>query len=149
MEPTARPGPGPAPGDDHHSPPQEDPDIVPARPRDEHDDDEFPVTDGYKTASPTGSTSVTSSIYAHRHRRCGEVLCDDGTMLEDDSVKHLYEVARQAFSQIGMNCIVKKVLIGPWAVDKTVRVVGMYQQVAVQDLMSSLAAGLFAALGMS
>ena len=38
--------------------------IVAADSDDTHDEDEFELTDGYETAS-TGSTSVTSSIYAH------------------------------------------------------------------------------------
>jgi len=40
--------------------------IEPAGPDDDTDEDEFALTDGYETAS-TGSTSVTSSIYAHTY----------------------------------------------------------------------------------
>jgi hypothetical protein len=45
--------------------PEEDADLIAAAaPGEAHDDDEFALTDGYETAS-TGSTSVTSSVYAH------------------------------------------------------------------------------------
>jgi hypothetical protein len=40
--------------------------ISAAEPDEIHDEDEFALTDGYETAS-TGSTSVTSSIYAHTY----------------------------------------------------------------------------------
>jgi hypothetical protein len=40
--------------------------IVPAGPDDVEDEDEFALNDGYETAS-TGSTSFTSSIYAHTY----------------------------------------------------------------------------------
>ncbi|KAK4138389.1 S-adenosyl-L-methionine-dependent methyltransferase [Trichocladium antarcticum] len=100
---------------------------------------------------------------------CAEILCDDGTMADNDPVKYMYELARQAFAQFGMDvmlpkglgpllrdagfenvqCVVKKVPIGPWARDKTLRVIGMYQEMAVQDLMPVLPGRPFTALGMS
>jgi len=90
-------------------------------------------------------------------------------MPQDDPVKHMYELAHQAFAKFGMNvtlpkvlepllrdagyenihCIVKKVPIGPWARDKTLRVVGMYQKIAILDLMPALPGRPFTALGMS
>lgn len=90
-------------------------------------------------------------------------------MPDNDPVKYLYEIGDRAFTQFGMNvtapkgmepllrdagfeniqCIVKKVPIGPWARDKTLRVIGMYQRIAVQDLMPALAGRPFTALGMS
>ncbi|KAK3307401.1 S-adenosyl-L-methionine-dependent methyltransferase [Chaetomium strumarium] len=100
---------------------------------------------------------------------CAEVLCDDNSMPEDDPVKYLYEVAYRAFAQFGMDvrlpkvlepllrdagfeniqCIVKKVPIGPWARDKTLRVIGMYQKMAVQELLPALGGRPFSALGLS
>lgn len=100
---------------------------------------------------------------------CAEVLCDDGTMPDNDPVKYMYELGQQAFAKFGMNvtlpkdlepmlrragyenihCVIKKVPIGPWARDKTLRVIGMYQKMAVQDLMPALPGRPFKALGMS
>jgi len=42
------------------------PSIVPAGPEDEPEEDEFELNEGYETGS-TGSTSVTSSVYAHTY----------------------------------------------------------------------------------
>jgi len=90
-------------------------------------------------------------------------------MPDNDPVKYMYELAQRAFTKFGMNvtlpkdledllrdagfeniqCVVKKVPIGPWARDKTLRVIGMYQKMAVQDLMPILPGRPFTALGMS
>jgi len=90
-------------------------------------------------------------------------------MPDDDPVKYMYELAQRAFTKFGMNvtlpkdlepmlrdagfenlrCVVKKVPIGPWARDKTLRIIGMYQKMAVQDLMPALGGRPFTALGMS
>jgi hypothetical protein len=90
-------------------------------------------------------------------------------MPDSDPVKYMYDLSHQAFSKFGMDvtlpknlerhlrdagfeniqCIVKKVPIGPWARDKTLRLIGMYQRMAVQDLMPALAGRPFKALGMS
>ncbi|KAH6856168.1 hypothetical protein B0I37DRAFT_301586 [Chaetomium sp. MPI-CAGE-AT-0009] len=100
---------------------------------------------------------------------CAEILCDDNTMPDNDPVKYMYELCHRAFSKFGMDvtlpkilepmlrdagfekiqCVVKKVPIGPWARDKTLRVIGMYQKIAIQDLMPVLAGRPFTALGMS
>lgn len=54
-------------GDDQHrQEPRQYSGIVPADPDDSQDDDEFALNEGYETAS-TGSTSVTSSVYAHTY----------------------------------------------------------------------------------
>jgi hypothetical protein len=51
----------------HQQEEEEQPGIIPAATPDEvHDEDEFALTDGYETAS-TGSTSATSSVYAHTY----------------------------------------------------------------------------------
>jgi hypothetical protein len=90
-------------------------------------------------------------------------------MPDNDPVKYMYELAQRAFTSFGMNvtlpkdlepmlrragfenvqCVVKKVPIGPWARDKTLRVIGMYQKMAIQDLMPAIGGRPFAALGMS
>jgi hypothetical protein len=90
-------------------------------------------------------------------------------MAKDDPVKHMYDLVRCAFKKFDMDvtvpkslgfmlrhagfenvqCVVKKVPIGPWARDKTLRDIGRYQQMAVQDLMPALAVRPFTALGMS
>ena len=99
----------------------------------------------------------------------GVPLCDDGTMPEDDPVKRVYDLAGQAFGKFGMDvqlasklgtalaeagftevqCIKKKVPIGHWARDKTLRVVGYYQQLAVETLLPSLGGRPFTALGLN
>ncbi|KAJ9156100.1 Methyltransferase type 11 [Pleurostoma richardsiae] len=100
---------------------------------------------------------------------CAEPLCDDGTMPDNDPVKVMYDMAAKAFAKFGANvtlaknlesqlreagfeniqCIVKKVPIGVWAKDKTLRLIGLYQKYAVLDLMSALAGRPFEALGLS
>jgi len=95
--------------------------------------------------------------------------CDDGTMGEGDAVKRMYELAGQAFRTFGMDvtlpkelkpllrdagfeniqCIVKKVPIGVWARDKTLRLIGLYQKMAILDLIPALSGPPFRALGMS
>ncbi|KAG6118377.1 hypothetical protein E4U14_006938 [Claviceps sp. LM454 group G7] len=96
-------------------------------------------------------------------------LCDDGTMPDDDPVKHLYETIGKAMEKLGMraklaaelepylhkagfeniHCQIFKVPIGPWAKDRTMRVVGLYQKMAVLDILSALTGRLFEALEMS
>ena len=100
---------------------------------------------------------------------CAEVLCDDGTMPDNDPVKYMYELTQRAFTKFGMNvtlpkdledrlrdagfeniqCVVKKVPIGPWARDPSLRTIGMYQRMVVQDFMPVLGGRPFSALGMS
>ena len=90
-------------------------------------------------------------------------------MPDDDPVKYVYDLAYRAFLTFNMDvrmpralehvlreagfvnvqCVIKKVPIGPWARDKTLRVVGMYQKMAVQDLLPAFAGRPFTALGMS
>ncbi|KAK4032859.1 S-adenosyl-L-methionine-dependent methyltransferase [Parachaetomium inaequale] len=100
---------------------------------------------------------------------CAEVLCDDGTMPDNDPVKYMYELAQRAFTKFDMNvtlpkdlehllleagfesiqCVVKKVPIGGWARDKKLRVIGTYQKMVVEGFMSVLRLRPFTALGMS
>ncbi len=90
-------------------------------------------------------------------------------MPDNDPVKYCYDLAHTAFTKFNMDvrlpkalepllrnagfdnvqCVVKKVPIGPWARDKTLRVVGMYQKMAVQDILPAFAGRPFTALGMS
>lgn len=90
-------------------------------------------------------------------------------MSSDDPVKTMYSLAGQAFGKFGMNvtlpkhldqllpeagfenikCVVKKVPIGVWAKDKTLRLIGLYQKMAVLDPMPALVGRPFGALGMS
>jgi hypothetical protein len=96
-------------------------------------------------------------------------MCDDGTMPDDDPVKTMYDIAIRAFEKFNMDtlmaaklepmlrdagfvniqCIVKKVPIGVWAKDKTLRLVGLYQRMAVLDILPAIGGRPFAALGMS
>ncbi|OAA61872.1 Methyltransferase type 11 [Niveomyces insectorum RCEF 264] len=96
-----------------------------------------------------------------------EILCDDDTMPADDPLKYMYELAGQAFAKFGMNvlqarhmepvlrdagfvniqCVAKKVPIGVWARDKTLRLIGLYQKLAVADILGAVAGRPFAALG--
>lgn len=100
---------------------------------------------------------------------CGEPLCDDNTMPDDDPVKYMYDLAGTAFRKFGMDvtlpkrlepllqssgfenihCVVKKVPIGVWAKDKTLRLIGLYQKMAILDFMPALAGRPFQALGIS
>ncbi|KAK3493611.1 S-adenosyl-L-methionine-dependent methyltransferase [Neurospora crassa] len=97
-----------------------------------------------------------------------EVFCDDETMPDDDPVKVLYDFSQEAFAKFNMNitmpktlrryladagfvniqCVVKKVPIGVWAKDKTLRLVGMYQKMAILEIMEALAGRPFDALGL-
>lgn len=99
----------------------------------------------------------------------GEPMCDDGTMSPDDPVARIYNLAHESFQHFGMDttmasklepllagagfediqCKVKKVPIGVWAKDKTLRLVGLYQKMAVIDLIPAFAGRAFPALGMS
>ncbi|KAG5921588.1 hypothetical protein E4U53_003772 [Claviceps sorghi] len=99
----------------------------------------------------------------------GIPLCDDGTMAADDPVKCLYEAAGRAYEKFGMSttlpaelepllreagfenihCQIMKVPVGPWAKDRTMRVVGLYQKMAVLDFLPTLSGRPFKALGMS
>ena len=90
-------------------------------------------------------------------------------MPPDDPVKEMYELTRHAFACFGMDttlpkelgpmlaaagfvkiqCELKKVPIGTWARDSTLRVIGLYQKEAVLQVMPALATRPFRALGLS
>ena len=90
-------------------------------------------------------------------------------MADDDPVKRFYELTDEAFSKFNMNihepreigryleaagfrnirCVVKKVPIGPWARDPTLRIVGWYMKTAIETVLPSVAGKPFEALGMS
>lgn len=95
-------------------------------------------------------------------------FCDDGTMRDDDIMRHLYELCIEALGRFGMNlnlgtrvgeyleragftniaCIKKKLPLGTWPRDKTMRLVGMYVKEATYQSLASLGKP-FANLGMS
>jgi hypothetical protein len=97
----------------------------------------------------------------------GEIMCDDNTLPDDDPLKYVYQLADQAFTKFGMNvklardlepilreagfvniqCVAKKVPIGVWAKNKTLRLIGLYQKMAVTDILGAVAGRPFAALG--
>ncbi len=97
----------------------------------------------------------------------GEIMCDDKTMPEDDPLKYVYKLADEAFTKFGMNvkmaremapvlqdagfvniqCVARKVPIGVWAKNKTLRLIGLYQKMAVADILGAVAGRPFAALG--
>jgi hypothetical protein len=90
-------------------------------------------------------------------------------MSRHDDFKRLYDLAGQAYQKFGMStllpaqlepllleagfqsvhCKIMKVPIGPWAKDKTMRLIGLYQKMAVRDFISTLGGRPFEALGMS
>ncbi len=90
-------------------------------------------------------------------------------MSADDPLVRMYDLANQAFKKFGMDtimarkfepflrdagfdniqCKTKKVPIGVWARDKTLRLIGMYQKMAVHDLIPALGGRAFTALGLS
>jgi hypothetical protein len=95
-------------------------------------------------------------------------MCDDDTMPADDPVKVMYNLAEEAYGKFGfdvrkasklepllqdagfenIHCKIKKVPIGVWAKDKTLRLVGLYQKTAIVEFMQTLAGRPFEALGM-
>ncbi|KAG6135799.1 hypothetical protein E4U38_001681 [Claviceps purpurea] len=96
-------------------------------------------------------------------------LSDDGTMPDNDPVKYLCELAEKAFEKFGMrtalppklepylreagfeniHCQIFKVPIGPWAKEKTMRLVGLYQKMAVVEGLPVMAGRPSRALEMS
>lgn len=90
-------------------------------------------------------------------------------MAEDDPLKRFYDLAFDALEAMGMSVnktrvlraaltragfnniqlIKKKVPIGVWAKDKTLRVVGHYMKQAVLDVIPSVVGKPFQELGMS
>ncbi|KAG5937363.1 hypothetical protein E4U59_004408 [Claviceps monticola] len=87
-------------------------------------------------------------------------LCDDGTMPDDDPVKcFLVCIRAKLATELGpylqeagfgnIHCQIFKVPIGPWAKDNNMRVVGLYQSMAVKELLPTLAGRPFQALKMS
>ncbi|KAG5958978.1 hypothetical protein E4U57_007965 [Claviceps arundinis] len=96
-------------------------------------------------------------------------LCDDGTMPDDDPVKYLCELVEKAYEKFGMraklpvelesylqeagfkniHCQVMKVPIGPWAKDRNMRILGLYQKTVFVEGLPVLAGRPFQALGMS
>ncbi|GAB1319386.1 Helix-turn-helix, Psq [Madurella fahalii] len=98
----------------------------------------------------------------------GMPFSDDGTMGENDVLKQFYELCVQAMAKFGMNlnlgtkvgeyleragfinvtCIRKKLPIGTWPRDKTMRLIGLYVRENMYQSLPSLGKA-FANLGMS
>ncbi|KAG6146912.1 hypothetical protein E4U28_008121 [Claviceps purpurea] len=96
-------------------------------------------------------------------------MCDDGTMPDNDPVKYIFEVSERAFGKFGMkitlpaklepylleagfenlHCQIKKVPIGPWAKNTTMRKIGLCQKTAVAEFLPACAGRPFKALDMS
>ncbi|KAG6143715.1 hypothetical protein E4U38_003606 [Claviceps purpurea] len=90
-------------------------------------------------------------------------------MPDDDRVKHALDLTERAFEKFGMrsklpaelepylreagleniHCKIFKVPIGPWAKDHLMRVVDLYQILAVMEILPSMSGRLFHALEMS
>ncbi|KAI1074888.1 S-adenosyl-L-methionine-dependent methyltransferase [Whalleya microplaca] len=94
---------------------------------------------------------------------------DDGTLAPDDGAQGFYELAHAAFRKLGFDahlaarlrepleaagfrnvqCVVKKVPVGPWARDRTLRLVGLYLQTVIREFVPVCAARPLAVLGLS
>ncbi|KAG6070706.1 hypothetical protein E4U16_006668 [Claviceps sp. LM84 group G4] len=75
------------------------------------------------------------------YKSCNQLatpLCDDGTMLDDVTTTRSSTCTKGS-----------KVPIGPWAKDRTMRVVGQYQKMAVVELLPAYAGRPLQALKMS
>ncbi len=96
-------------------------------------------------------------------------MCDDGTMADNDVFKLMFEHVIRAFSSLGIDviistkigrmlraagfinihCRIKKVPIGVWARDKSLRLIGLYQKLVVQDVIPSFSGRRFQSLGLT
>ncbi|KAG6076340.1 hypothetical protein E4U31_003495 [Claviceps sp. LM219 group G6] len=86
-------------------------------------------------------------------------LCDDGTMPDDDPVKYLCETATRAFEKCGMKTTLAPNLephlreagfeTSIAKSSRTMRIVGLYQKIAVEDGIPFLTGRPFQALEMS
>jgi len=126
-----------------------------------------PVTDNH-LAGGRGGSALKPGGWIEFQDISPEPLCDDGTMAADDPIKYLYELVKASFAQFGMavtlpkvlgprlreagfasiHRVVKKVPVGDWARDETLRRIGMYQRTAVLEFLPALAGRPFEALGM-
>ncbi|KAK1510259.1 methyltransferase domain-containing protein [Colletotrichum abscissum] len=99
----------------------------------------------------------------------GQVHCDDGTMPEDDKLEEFYELTVEAFAGLGImfhiardlrphleaagfkdiHCEVKKIPVGTWPKDKTMRLIGQYMKGVVADAIPAFAGKPFEAHGIS
>lgn len=97
-------------------------------------------------------------------------FCDDGTMdMENDPILGFYDMFIEALENRGMNhdkmralrgpltragftnitLIKKKIPLGPWAKDKTLRLIGQYLKMALLELVPSVMIGPLADLGLT
>jgi len=120
------------------------------------------LAQGFEHLNPGGWFESQELIFATH--------CDDGTMPDDyivleynrlvaktfketfDANIRISEELEPMFEEAGFVNIRKenyKVPIGPWAKDKTLRLVGLYWLIAIQDILPAMAGRPFLALGMS
>lgn len=86
-------------------------------------------------------------------------MCDDDTMKDDDPLKVIFTRLVETFAKFGwafdmapkvgaclrdagfenIQCTIKKVPIGVWAQDKTLRLIGLYQKMLILDLLPAFA----------
>ncbi len=91
--------------------------------------------------------------YIEFQETCGDPQCDDGTMPLDDILRLYFLTSHEAMSKYGMDiskgrsvneeleragfvnihCIVKRVPLGPWPRDRTLRLIGQYARIAALD----------------
>jgi len=96
-------------------------------------------------------------------------LCDDRTMADDDPLKRFLELAFEAYDLRNFDCNKcralrgpltrkgfinihlqkKKIPIGTWARDRTMRLIGLYLKTVVLDIIPALANKPFEDLGIS
>lgn len=97
-------------------------------------------------------------------------FCDDGTMdAASDPVAGFYELLKEGFSQLGtdydktrrlrgpltragftnITLVKRKIPLGPWAKDHTMRLIGQYLKIALQELVSPIMVRLVANLGLT
>ncbi|TPX18334.1 uncharacterized protein E0L32_011783 [Thyridium curvatum] len=95
--------------------------------------------------------------------------CDDGTTPPNDGLAVFYRAVRTSLTKFGMDLdmprelrplleeagfvavahVARKVPVGPWAADRSLRVAGLYCREAVGDLVPAMAAKPFRAAGLS
>ena len=96
-------------------------------------------------------------------------MCDDGTMKEDDTMALFYEECKRAGEVFGydvglcarvgefleragftqVTLVRRKIPLGPWAKDKTMRICGLYTRELVLHSLPSVLAKPFDAIGVT
>ncbi|ORY68594.1 S-adenosyl-L-methionine-dependent methyltransferase [Pseudomassariella vexata] len=99
----------------------------------------------------------------------GWFRCNDNTMPPDYPAHLAYKMAKDAFKRlnfdvdictnmgrvlrdagfVNVNCIVKKIPVGPWAKDKRLRLVGWYLKTVIQEFLAVLSGKPWQVLGLN